>query len=217
MLRNIIWDVDGTLFDTYPPINSSIRKALNHLEVDIPIDRIRELTRISLGYCISTLSTEYKLKEEEIRRVFKSFYSKVSAEECPPFAGIQELCNYVLKNGGKNVIVTHRSKAGTDELLSAHGMEDLFGGCITSDNDFPRKPDPAAFLAALEQYNLKKRETITVGDRAIDIQAGQAAGLFSVLYGSQPEDIAPDLVIQEYSDLFQFICNQNEKYPCESE
>ena len=96
-------------------------------------------------------------------------------------------------------------------------MEDLFAGCITSDDDFPRKPDPAAFLAALEQYNLVKQETITVGDRAIDIQAGQAAGLFSVLYGSKPENIEPDLVIQEYSDLFQLICGQNEQYPCESE
>ncbi|MGE5598647.1 MAG: HAD hydrolase-like protein, partial [Bacteroidota bacterium] len=33
MLRNIIWDVDGTLFDTYPPIAKAFQEALDELGI----------------------------------------------------------------------------------------------------------------------------------------------------------------------------------------
>jgi phosphoglycolate phosphatase-like HAD superfamily hydrolase len=38
MFRNIIWDVDGTLFDTYPAIAKAFQVALNDLGKDASLD-----------------------------------------------------------------------------------------------------------------------------------------------------------------------------------
>jgi phosphoglycolate phosphatase-like HAD superfamily hydrolase len=56
MIRNIIWDVDGTLFDTYPAIAQAFKAALNDLGADASLDWIEGLARKSLGRCASTLA-----------------------------------------------------------------------------------------------------------------------------------------------------------------
>jgi len=80
-------------------------------------------------------------------------------------------------------------------------MAHLFSASITGDDGYSRKPDPAAFVAALELCDLPRGETITVGDRDIDILGGQAAGLFACLFGTPSDEVAPDLVIARFDEL----------------
>ena len=40
MIRNILWDVDGTLFDTYPAITYAISKSLNKMGLSIALNVI---------------------------------------------------------------------------------------------------------------------------------------------------------------------------------
>ena len=209
MIRNIIWDIDGTLFDTYPPIARAFKNAIEHLGKDAPLERIEELSKISLGHCVAILSLECGLEEEDIEREFKRYYEKISAEESPPFRGVVEICNYICSINGKNVVVTHRGRAGTVELLSAHNLIDKFADFIVQDDGYPRKPDPAAFIVVLERNNLKREDTISIGDRDIDIAAGQSAGIFSCLYGSNGNSVRPDLVVDNFEDLYRFILDRN--------
>ena len=209
MIRNIIWDVDGTLFDTYPPIARAFKNAIEYLGKDVSTERIEELSKISLDHCVSTLSTECQLDKEDIEREFKHHYGEISVEENPPFSGVVEICDYICSISGKNVIVTHRGREGTVELLSAHNLIDKFAGYIVREDGHPRKPDPASFIAALDRNNLKREETINVGDREIDIVAGQSVGIFSCLYGSNRYNVKPDLVVKNFKDLYRFILDKN--------
>jgi len=205
MLRNIIWDVDGTLFDTYPPIAKAIKAALNDLGQDVPLDWIESLAKMSLGHCASVLADTYHLEMEDIDQAFEKHYSHVKAEESPPFPGVIAVCQYICSIEGKNVIVTHRGREGTMELLAANNMVDYFAGCLTRDDGYPRKPDPAIFEAALATYHLKRGETLTVGDRAIDILAGQAAGILSCFFGVESDDVKADLVISSFDELYRYL------------
>ncbi len=207
--RNIIWDVDGTLFDTYPLIAQAFRAALNDLGADAPLDWIESLSRISFSFCAAALAEKCQHAPDMILNHFKEHYAGMSALDNPPFPGVVTLCQYIVSLGGKNVIVTHRSSRGTEELLTAHQMSTFFSGWIASDAGYPRKPDPAAFNAIIHLHNLNKDATITVGDRDIDILAGQAAGVFSCFFGNPPPEIHPDLVVQNFADLYQFIVNCN--------
>ena len=209
MIRNIIWDVDGTLFDTYPPIARAFRSAIKHLGKDASLEWIEELSKISLSHCVSRISAEYKLEKDDIEREFKRYYAEIPVEASPPFGHVVEICDYIRSINGKNVIVTHRGKEGTAALLSTHNMADKFADCIVRDDGYPRKPDPAVFIAALERNNLEREETINIGDREIDIVAGQAAGIFSCLYGNKIDGVSPDLIVDSFGDLYQFILDRN--------
>jgi phosphoglycolate phosphatase-like HAD superfamily hydrolase len=209
MIRNIIWDVDGTLFDTYPLIAQAFRLAINDLGADAPLDWIESLARISFRFCATALAEKCHHESDLILKHFKDHYARIPALDSPPFPGVAALCQMIVLQGGKNVIVTHRSRKGTEELLAAHHMAASFSDLIGSDAGYPRKPDPAAFKAILRHNDLDKNETITVGDRDIDIQAGQAAGVFSCLFGQPSREIKPDLVVHDFAELHQFIVNCN--------
>jgi phosphoglycolate phosphatase-like HAD superfamily hydrolase len=208
MLRNIIWDVDGTLFDTYPAIARAFRAALNDLGKDAPLDWIQGLARKSLGYCASTLAAQYQLTEDDIEQTFEQHYDSVKPEEQPPFPGVIAVCEYICAIGGKNVIVTHRGQAGTAELLAANDMTRYFAGCVARGDGYPKKPNPAAFEAVLELHNLPREETLAVGDRDIDVLAGQAAGVFTCLFGSEADEVAADLTIRSFAELYHYLSCQ---------
>ena len=205
MFKNIIWDVDGTLFDTYPAIAAAYVAAMKDLEIEVPRDHVFDMAKISLSHCVASLSAEYQVDPEDIDRAFDLHYDRVRPEDQPPFPGVVDVCEFILRKGGRNVIVTHRGRDGLEELLTAYSMSHLFTGSVTRDDGYPRKPDPAAFNAALRMFDIATAETLTVGDRGIDIEAGQAAGVFTCLFGGGSGDVEPDLRISGYDELLRFL------------
>jgi phosphoglycolate phosphatase-like HAD superfamily hydrolase len=210
MLRNIIWDVDGTLFDTTPAIAKAFRAALNDSGRDASMDWIEGLAKISLSHCISTLAKQFELNGDKLGQAFSEHYNRIRPEEQPPFPGVITVCEYICSIDGKNAIVTHRGLKSTDELMAANEMAQFFAGCLTSDAGFPKKPHPAAFEATLKAYNLQRQETMAVGDREIDILAGQAAGIFTCLFGPDREGVAADLTISTFDTLYQYLLTRSD-------
>jgi phosphoglycolate phosphatase-like HAD superfamily hydrolase len=203
--KNIIWDVDGTLFDTYPSIALAFRSALNDLGKDAPLDWIEDQARVSLNYCLASIAQRVALTEADISDAFADQYDRVLPQDQPPFPGVIEICKTITSRGGMNLIITHRGKEGTDQLLAAHNMTSLFTDCFAREAGYPKKPDPTAFLAMIHKYALVREETLAVGDRDIDVQAGQAAGLFSCLFTTKASAIKPDLIFQKYDDLLMLL------------
>jgi phosphoglycolate phosphatase-like HAD superfamily hydrolase len=204
-IRNIIWDVDGTLFDTYPAIARAYRAALWEFGQDASLQRIVGLARDSLSHCTATLAGERDLDQARFEAAVALHYERTSPAEQPPFPGVRELCERISQAGGQNVIVTHRGPRGTAELLSESGLAGHFSGCITRADPYPRKPDPAAFNAIINRSELIRAETMAIGDRDIDILAGRAAGVVTCFFGEVTAGVDPDLSITDFGDLARLL------------
>jgi phosphoglycolate phosphatase-like HAD superfamily hydrolase len=209
MFRNIIWDVDGTLFDTYPAIARAFQLALNDLEKDASLNWIESLARISLSHCVTTLADQCQLNKEDIGQAFGEHYDQTPPEEQPPFPGVITVCEFICSLGGMNVIVTHRGHKSTNELLAANKMTHYFMGCLTRDDGYPKKPHPAALEAVLKTHNLRREETIAVGDREIDVLAGRATGIFTCLFGRPSGGVAADLTINNFDELHHYLLSRS--------
>jgi phosphoglycolate phosphatase-like HAD superfamily hydrolase len=209
MFRNIIWDVDGTIFDTYPAIARSFQAALNDFGKEAALDWIEGLAKISLSHCVATLADQYHLNADNLGQVFEEYYDHVRPAEQRPFSGVITICEYICSSGGKNVIVTHRERESTNELLVANHMTHYFAGCLARDDGYPKKPHPAAFEASLKIHNLPREETMTVGDRDIDILAGQAAGVFTCLFGRASNGVIADLTINRFDELYCYFTTES--------
>jgi phosphoglycolate phosphatase-like HAD superfamily hydrolase len=209
MFRNIIWDVDGTLFDTYPAMAQAFKAALHDFGKDAAFDWIEGLAKTSLSHCVATLADKFQLSEGDIDQAFGEHYAIIPPEKQPPFPGAIAVCEYICSIGGKNVIVTHRGREGTKELLVVHNMTRYFSGCFSRDDGYPKKPHPAAFAAMLQKHNLQRAETMTVGDRAIDILAGEAAGIFTYLFGVEVGEVVADLTISSFDELYRYLISES--------
>lgn len=205
MIRHIIWDVDGTLFDTYPAFSYSFQLALKDLGCDAPLDWITQQARVSIDFCVKSLAERCQVDENLIGDKFDKFYSSTTALDQPPFEGVIEICKYITEGGGKNLIVTHRRAEGLIELLDTFDMRQYFSGWTTADDAYKRKPDPEAFLVSIAKHNLNPGETLTVGDRDIDILAGQAAGLEACLFGDPLPSCKPELLVQDFNHLLEWL------------
>ena len=205
MFRNIIWDVDGTLFDTYPAIAKAFQAALNDFGKEASPYWIEGLAKMSLDHCVEILANQYQLNEEHIEQAFGEHYDHVLPEEQPPFPGVITICEYIYGIGGKNVIITHRGHESTNKLLVANHMTHYFAGCITRDDGCPRKANPAAFESILKIHGLEPEATIAIGDRDIDILAGQAAGIFTCFFGSKVNGGIADVTINSFDELYCYL------------
>ena len=56
----LIWDFDGTLFDTYPLMAQSLRQALLDEGRDVPLEHIRALMNVTLGHALEQLKVSQR-------------------------------------------------------------------------------------------------------------------------------------------------------------
>lgn len=205
MIRHLIWDVDGTLFDTYPAIVGSLHAAAVELGAPATYEETHDLALVSIDHCLGTLSVTYGLALDLLADGFARQYQQVSPADQPPFDGALEVCQLIRSRGGINLIVTHRRRAGLDRLLTSHGLADHFTDIISHDDGYPRKPDPGAFRTLIERHRLARDETLAVGDRDIDILAAHAAGLPAAHFGACPITTTPDVVLPDFATLGRLI------------
>lgn len=196
MIRNILWDVDGTLFDTYPAVTYTCSKTINEMGYSLPLNVIDGLVRTSFNKLVEMLHERFKLDPEMLRAKLTEPYHNISPTNQPPFPGVRKVCEFIHQHSGLNIAITHRSPKAIFELLDAHNFAALIDDVFSVKQGYPEKPNPSMVLAALEKHSLNPDETLFIGDRECDIQAGRGAGVYTCQFGhtqlSQPADYQLD-------------------------
>ncbi|HOU14325.1 MAG TPA: HAD-IA family hydrolase [Anaerolineae bacterium] len=209
MIKYLIWDAGGTLFDTYPAVVEACRVALNGFGKDAPSEWVLALCKQTTSHGIHTLADMFSLNEETFQQHFKQSYEDIGEQYQPPFPGVEDVCRYICEIGGQNFIVTHRPRASLQTLLAVHGMTHYFTDFIAQEDPYPRKPDPAAINALIERHALDRVQCLVIGDRELDIVAGQRAGVRTCLFGAAVSAVQPDLIIEDFATLLHWLEAEN--------
>jgi phosphoglycolate phosphatase-like HAD superfamily hydrolase len=206
-MHSLVWDVDGTLLDTYPAIVDAIVSTLRECvdPEEISRDEVADLCAVSMDHCLSTLGAQFDLDLDSFRADYRQRYQAMSIGPQGPFPGAVTLCSYVKSKGGKNFILTHRSRSSLEKMLRFHHLTPLFSGIVAGDDGFPRKPDPSGLADLLDRHNLLRETTMLIGDRALDIEAAHAAGLEACLFGDNSVNEPVDYHVDNYFDLLALI------------
>ncbi|RLC89442.1 MAG: phosphatase [Chloroflexi bacterium] len=209
MIRFLIWDAGGTLFDTYPAVTRAFEQGLADLGAAMPAGDIMALARQSTQHAINTLARETGVAPRRLAETFRCRYDAIPPEVQPPFPGVRALCAFICERGGQNFIVTHRGRASLMGLLRAHQMESYFSDILTKEDPFPRKPDPAAIEALIRRHDLDRDATLLIGDRDLDILAAHAAGIRTCFFGAGEHTAPADIEITAYAELHAWIVREN--------
>ena len=205
MFRAVIWDFDGTICDTYPAIAGAINTALACFGVATSLEYVVALASTSLDYCVHTLATEYRIPYVQLDAVFRQTYQQIHLRDQPPFPGLTDLCTRLVAVGVKQFIVTHRRRESLLRLLSTHKLDSYFTHIIAADDGFPRKPAPDAMTHVLTTYAIDPADALVIGDRDVDILAGQAAGMPTCLFRATFPEITPTRTIWNYAELMDIV------------
>lgn len=184
---NILWDMGGTLFDTYPDVNAALAACLARHGHEVAIDDVAALTKISSTHAITTLSETYGVPTTALRSDYDAVKKHWETDPAPLMDGATELMEMARNSGGLNLIVTHRDRDSALTLLEASGVS--VDDIICAPSGYPRKPDPTMMTVMIERHGLHPDCTIAIGDRALDIEAAARAGIAAYGLGIGPNRV----------------------------
>ena len=208
-IKNILFDLDGTLLDTNELIIQSFqhtyKRHLNkHVDKEYIIKSFGEILKI-------TLDREFGEVSDEAIKTYRGFqvgnFEKLISMHSGVADGVKELHRLGYKLG----IVTSRLNESAIRGLKHFGLMDYFESIISADDTEIHKPDPTPALMALAQLGGKVQETMIVGDSSFDILCGKNAGMTSVAVGwsALPKEIIikcePNYVVESMEDLVALI------------
>ncbi len=184
--EHLVWDFDGTLYDTYPIISGAMEQTLKDLSLVHPFssEQIMALVKKSTYHATCQISQSIGCDQETLWKTYRANHQRMSAMEFVPFAGMMEGLKRLHDLGCKHYLYTHRDKRAVEQLQK-DGLLLLFSDCITHDDGFADKPAPDALLALMARNHLAKSDTIMIGDRDVDLLAGQNAGIDGLLFDPQ--------------------------------
>ena len=203
-LKHFIWDFDGTHFDTYPEIIRAFGHALRDFGIEATEKEIMQRMLVSIPSTVEYYAKENSLGNELMVR-YLSYSRDDALATALPFPFVKDALRYIAENGGKNYIFTHRNN-GVYGFLGAHDMLSYFTEIVNEDSEcFERKPSPKAILYLLDKHRMNPLETIMIGDRKIDLDAGQAAGIRTCHFinAKIPQCFDCDIEIHGFDELIE--------------
>lgn len=185
---NILWDLDGTLFDTYPKLMASFQKlAGKQINEDELIRWLKKDSKQAFKH--------YGISEDK-RQEYQKIDLQFKDEDKKPFPFVED----VLKMADKNIIVTHRSRVSTLRLLKYWKMDHYFQEIVCPEEDgFPRKPHVASYAYVHDKYGID----LVIGDRALDIIPAKELGIPTCLFQNENEEA--DFHLSSYKNFPQVL------------
>lgn len=201
--EDYFWDFDGTLFNTYPTMVKAFVKVFGDNQIKVDKKEVYEIMRrYSVGEAINWYSKDTKLDKKVLRRHFDEEDVQL-LDRVSPFENVEILLEKIVKNGGRNFLLTHRDESSM-KVLKRDKIDKYFTDYVTAKNKFPRKPNPESLNYLIEKNQVNRKKAVMIGDRNLDIQAGHNAQIAGILF--DPDNIVdassnPELQIANYRAL----------------
>ncbi|GAB4231629.1 MAG: phosphoglycolate phosphatase [Acidobacteriota bacterium] len=202
MIRVIVFDFDGTLYDTRQDIADAVNFARRHF--GLPELTLEEVTRM-VGWGVQRLAEQAFAGtgvpvEEGLAKIME-YYSAHPGDKAILYPGVRETLPRLPK---PRVIVSNKPVALIRSMLEQAGLADEFDLVLGGDSFSVRKPDPFLIRYLQARYNVATDEILVVGDHAPDIEMARRAGCPSVFcrYGFfGTDEVGADYTIERFAEL----------------
>ena len=209
----VLLDLDGTLADSRPGIEASLRFMLAEMGHDPQAaGDVTWAVGPPIGWSISTLLAKYNdTRAEDGLRIYRARYSEVGLYDCTAFPGIAEMLAALHATGRPLCLATSKRRDFAERVVEYLGFARFIptvygalpGGGLDDKKDMLRE------LLGVEGYDPKG--TVMVGDRLHDIEAAKANNLRSigVLWGyggrEELERVGADSIAATPADVVQLV------------
>ena len=214
----IVFDLDGTLFNTLGDLAVAVNFALRHFGLpEHEEQRVRTFIGNGSMKLIERSMGEAALPEniartgitvEMVHKVYSDFYWEHCTERTLPNPGVVE---FLRNTHARVAMLTNKPERPTFKLLEHFHLRDRFEFVLCGDTTPERKPSPAGLLKIIEMASVPREEAVMVGDDQPDILAARNAGVdcITLLCGfGKPVNLLPlkpENTVESYEELWKLL------------
>ena len=182
--KTVLFDLDGTLIDTAPDMAAALDILCDEEQISrMPFENVRPivsngsvaLVKLAFGEDIDETTLE-RLKS----RYLEIYQDHLAVHSCL-FEEMDELLHQLESHNIKWGVVTNKPGWLTEPLMESLGLHRRAACIVSSDSTKNRKPHPEPMFYACKLSSAKPEECIYVGDARRDIEAGQNAGMKTII------------------------------------
>lgn len=174
-----IWDLDGTLLDSYEAILSGIEETFAQFSIPYDKEKVREfILKYSVQDLIVQVAEERKLDVEVLNQVRAQSLAEKNVQVVL-MPGAREMLAWADQAGIQQFVYTHKGDNALT-ILRDLGLESYFTEILTSQSGFARKPSPEAANYLIDKYQLNPDNSYYIGDRTLDVEFAQNSGIQSI-------------------------------------
>ena len=184
-----IWDLDGTLLDSYGVIVEAAARTAADEGINDPKDYILKV--VKQKSCTAYMEEIGNQCGKTVREVFAQYQKHTHALDdlITLIDGAKETLERLHEAGAVHFVYTHRGNS-SEPILERLGVLKYFKEVVTSMYGFAPKPSGEGVRFLVEKYGLDPEQTWYVGDRTLDVFCAKDAGVKALLY------LAPDTCVE---------------------
>ena len=212
--KAVLFDLDGTLLDTAADFadvvqQMTVQAARPSIEFTAIHKTVSNGARalVELAFEIQPGHPDF---EERFETLLSLYAQRILTTKATLYPGMDTLLLQLEKAGIPWGIVTNKPERFSRPLLESLGLSSRCSTLICPDHVSQSKPHPEPLLLACKQLNINPQDAIYVGDHPRDIDAGRAAGMYTIAvrYGYLPdtppvEQWQADLVVESVEHIRQ--------------
>lgn len=211
MKKYILFDFDGTVFDSAEGITKSVQYALGKMGIHAELDELMCFAGPPLD---EMFALRYGMSADEAEtavRFYRERYTPIGWEECTPFAGMHELMYRLRGKGAKIAVATSKPRRFAEQILEKYGMRDAFDLVCGSEFGGTRGQKWEVIEYALQSFGISPDEAIMVGDRKYDVIGAEKCGVdcvgvrFGYAEPGELEAAGAVYVAEDADDLFDYL------------
>lgn len=189
MVQNILFDFDGTVFDTVEGITKSAQYALRKQGIEAELTALRCFAGPPLVDKFMEVYGFDRERAEQATRDFKERYNSIGVKECRVFPGIRDVLEALIAAGARVGIATSKPQNLAEQLLAGENMLGLFQVICGSEAKGNNNAKWQVLQRAMDALGARPEDSILVGDTKYDVEGAKRCGVpcLGVRYGYAAE------------------------------
>jgi phosphoglycolate phosphatase len=204
--RAVLFDLDGTLVDSYPAITASV----NHVRAarglpPLPVEEVRPHVGRGPNYLLEHTVPGTDLEADFAR--YRAHHPSVIEAGTRLLPGAVDTLTALKQSGKLLAICSNKPLPFTARLLHVLDLAGLMDAALGPE-DVPRpKPAPDMLVAALARLGVSPAEALYVGDMAVDVQTARGAGVTVWVVPTGSDDLEtlraarPDRILRDLAEI----------------
>mgnify|MGYP003676502265 FL=1 len=208
MVKLVIFDWDGTLFDSIDKICFSMLQAAQLAKAPArEKDDIKNIIGLSLDKAVAVVWPELSITEQGIIiEHYKGIYVAEDQTAAEAYPGVIDVLNQLQDAGVKLAVATGKSRKGLERAMTLTNTNNHFITTRCADEALS-KPHPLMLEQILTELDISPEHAIMIGDTEYDLNMATNAGMKSigVTYGAHHEirlkACLPHALVNDFNQL----------------